>query len=88
MSVLTCPNCGETEAWATVERLHGRCDIVGPVTDLNDLNWGGYTDMWWDDSVSIGLYCTNCLDFGLQDDEPDGVNEPKTWREKAQELLT
>lgn len=56
-----CPDCGEP-AHGTLERLTGYAQFDGVPTTDNDVNWGGWTEIWWDEQRT-----------GLQDDQqPEG----------------
>jgi hypothetical protein len=59
---LACPECGQSDGLATVERLFGTCD--GEFTLGKDgfvvFTGGGYTDVNWDSTESVGVICRNC----------------------------
>ena len=56
-----CPECGEP-ANGTLERLTGRADFNGEPGLGVDVDYGGWTEIWWDEQRTI-------LE---RDDEPEG----------------
>ena len=58
---LVCPHCGETEDFYTLEWIAGKAYVtVDP--DKHDAEWGGDTDMLWDSSTTVAVFCNACHD--------------------------
>lgn len=57
-----CPGCGETDGLSTVELLRGYAGCSFFRLDDGSLQtaFGGYTDINWDTTRTVGLECARC----------------------------
>lgn len=66
---LACPSCGSVEL-KTLESLLGTCEATFYADGETD--FGGYTEVSWDSSETVGVECGHCAWSATDKELPDG----------------
>lgn len=59
MAQYLCPNCGDGGELATIEKIYAHAHL-NKVTEEEGLDQTGETDVDWDSSETVGIYCGSC----------------------------
>lgn len=57
-TLMACPQCKEYDALQTIERIMGYASAE--FFSDSTIDWEGHTEMDWDSSKTIGIYCKHC----------------------------
>ncbi len=68
---LCCPNCGDSEHFATEEDIKGSAGVTVSVAEdgTRSYDHDGDTTMYWDTSTTTGFECTAC-GWTTEEDDP------------------